>query len=109
MERIPGRFGTAPGYDDFLLDSGGVTSVRYRFQVTGVVPGQWDILVEEQKARMEAAVAGPAEVTFQCDTNTFVVLMYKRLILDPLLTDGSLTGEGDRDLVSVFNHWLKGE
>ena len=109
MERIPGRFGTAPGYDDFFLDSGGVTSVRYRFQVTGAGPGQWDILVEEQKARMEAAVAGPAEVTFQCDTNTFVVLMYKRLILDPLLTDGSLTGEGDRDLVSVFNHWLKGE
>ena len=91
------------------MDSGNITAVRYRFQVTGGVSGQWDIIVEEQKARMEEAIISSADVTFQCDTSTFVMLMYKRLALDQLLNDGRVSAQGHPDMVSAFNNWLKGE
>ena len=91
------------------MDSENITAVRYRFQVTGGVPGQWDIIVEEQKARMEEAIISSADVTFQCDTSTFVMLMYKPLALDQLLNDGRGSAQGHPDMVSAFNNWLKGE
>jgi len=109
MERIPRRFGPTPGYDRFLMDSENITAVRYRFQVTGGVSGQWDIIVEEQRARMEETIISSADVTFQCDTSTFVMLMYKRLVLDQLLDDGRISVQGHPDMVAAFNSWLKGE
>ena len=109
MERIPRRFGPTAGYERFLMDSENITAVRYRFQVTGGGSGQWDIIVEEQKARMEEAIISSADVTFQCDTSTFVMLMYKRLALDQLLNDGRVSAQWHPDMVSAFNNWLKGE
>ena len=91
------------------MDSENITAVRYRFQVTGGVSGQWDIIVEEQRARMEETIISSADVTFQCDTSTFVMLMYKRLVLDQLLDDGRISVQGHPDMVAAFNSWLKGE
>ena len=108
MERIPLRFGPTPGYDKFLLESDITATIRYRFQVTGDVPGQWDIVVEKQKARMEEASSNTANVTFQCDTSTFVILMYKRSMLDPLIEAGKVGVQGHLNLVPAFDGWLKG-
>ena len=58
---------------------------------------------------MEEAIISSADVTFQCDTSTFVMLMYKRLALDQLLNDGRVSAQGHPDMVSAFNNWLKGE
>ena len=108
MERIPLRFGPTPGYDKFLLESDITATIRYRFQVTGDVPGQWDIVVEKQKARMEESPSNTADVTIQCDTSTFVILMYKRSMLDPLIETGKVSVQGHLNLVPAFDGWLKG-
>ena len=108
MERIPLRFGPTPGYDKFLLEADIAAAIRYRFQVTGDVPGQWDIVVEKQKARMEESPSNTADVTIQCDTSTFVILMYKRSMLDSLIEDGEIGVQGHLNLVPAFDGWLKG-
>ena len=90
------------------MESDITATIRYRFQVTGDVPGQWDIVVEKQKARMEESASNIADVTFRCDTSTFVILMYKRSMIDPLIEGGKIGVQGNLNLVPAFDRWLKG-
>lgn len=76
--------------------------VRYRFELTGAVPGRHDIVVEDGTARMQPAVSADAEVTFRCDTATFVLLAYERITLAAALADGRIVVEGDRELTDQF-------
>jgi uncharacterized protein (TIGR03083 family) len=107
MARIPVRFGV-PGYADFRLDAQAPAPVRYRFALTGVVPSTHDIVVENAKARMELASTAPPHVTFRCATDIFVLMMYRRLTLEPVLAAGQLVVEGDQGLATAFDRWLKG-
>jgi uncharacterized protein (TIGR03083 family) len=107
MARIPRRL-RGSGYADFRLDAGLPTSVRYRFVLTGAVSGTHDLLVENGKMRMEPAGTEPAHVTFRGETERFVLLMYQRLTLEPMLATGQLVVEGDRGLTRAFDQWLKG-
>jgi hypothetical protein len=38
----------------------------------------------------------------------FVLMMYRRLTLAPVLVAGQLVVEGDQRLATAFNRWLKG-
>jgi hypothetical protein len=76
--------------------------VRFRFQLTGAVPGRQDIVAGGGKARMEPATAGPAEVNFHCDTETFVLLAYGRTNVESEAAEGRLLIEGDRGLAAKF-------
>lgn len=78
------------------------TTVRYRFELTGAVQGSHDIVVENGAARMEPAGTAAADVTFRCDTETFVLLAYGRIKFDTAVADGLITVEGDRDLATQF-------
>jgi hypothetical protein len=78
------------------------TPVRYRFELTGKVPDWHDIVVEGGKARMAPAGTAPANVTFRCDTETFVLLVYGRTTLDRAMADGRIAVEGDRKLAAQF-------
>jgi hypothetical protein len=46
-------------------------------------------------------------VTFRCATDIFVLLMYRRLTLEPIMQAGHLTVEGDQGLTAAFDRWLK--
>jgi uncharacterized protein (TIGR03083 family) len=107
MTRIPVRFGV-PGYADFRLDAQAPTPVRYRFALTGVVASAHDIVVENAKARMEPAGTAPPHVTFRCATDIFVLMMYRRLTLEPVLAAGQLVVDGEQGLATAFDRWLKG-
>ena len=82
--------------------------VRYRFELTGTGASNSDIVVEGDKAYMESAVAAPANVTFHCDTETFMLLMFGRLAVDAAISAGRLAVEGDNELVAEFERWFKG-
>jgi hypothetical protein len=107
MARIPVRFGV-PGYADFRLDAQAPALVRYRFVLTGVDPSTHDIMVEHAKARMEPARTATPHVTFRCETDIFMLMMYRRLTLEPVLAAGQLVVEGDQGLATAFDRWLKG-
>ena len=78
-------------------------SGRFRFELTGVVSGSHDIVVENGDSQMESAGNGPAGATFRCDTETFALLVYGRTSLDRAESEGRLTVEGDRELASLIS------
>jgi predicted lipid carrier protein YhbT len=47
-------------------------------------------------------------VTFRCDTETYVLLVYGRLPLDDAMRSGRLVVEGDRELALAFGQWFRG-
>ena len=49
-----------------------------------------------------------ADVTFRCNTDTFVLLMYRRLSLDAAIAAGRLAADGDLDMTAAFKAWLEG-
>ncbi len=107
MARIPARFG-GTGSAAFRFDAPPPLPVRYRFVLTGVVPSTHDIVVENTTAWMEPAGTATPHVTFRCAPDIFVLLMYRRLTLEPVLAAGQLVVEGDQGLTSAFDRWLKG-
>ncbi len=83
------------------------TPLRYRFEVSGPVPYAANLVVAGDAVQQETGGA-PADVTFRCDTETFVLLVYGRLPLEKALQDRRLTADGDRDLALTFTQWFKG-
>ena len=82
--------------------------VRYRFDVVEPAPFKADIVVDGDKFRLEEALAGPADVSFRCNTDTLAFLMYGRLEESVAISQGRLEVEGDFQLASQFSQWFKG-
>ncbi len=82
--------------------------LRYRFDVTAPVSYQIDLVVADGAMQQDAVGAASADVTFQCDTETFVLLVYGRLMLDRALAEARLTVIGDREQAVTLAQWFKG-
>ena len=106
LERIPLR--PVPWLSEFVTSSLEATTIRYRFELIGVSPGRYDIVVENKRAQMMSAEDTPADVICSCEGGIFVLLMYGRLTLDVELANDRLTIEGDSSLISDIDRWLKG-
>ena len=73
-----------------LFDPGAnmAASDLFRFELTGSVPGSYDIVAGGgQKAIMESASDKRLDAIFGCDTQTFVLLVYGRLSLEKAMTE----------------------
>jgi uncharacterized protein (TIGR03083 family) len=85
------------------------TPIRYRFAFTGVLSGQWDIVVEGDQAHIgPAADAIPANVTFSCEGETFVLMMCGRIGFDAALEDKRIIPTGDMAVAQAFKQWFQG-
>ncbi len=79
------------------------TSARFRFELTGDVPGSHDIVTGGgQKALMESASDKRPDAIFGCDTQTFVLLVYGRLSMEKAVADGLVAVSGDTSLTALF-------
>jgi hypothetical protein len=88
-----------------LFDPGAnmAASARFRFELTGSVPGSYDIVAGGgQKAIMESASDKHPDAIFGCDSQTFVLLVYGRLSLEKCLADGLIVVTGDTSLTAGF-------
>ncbi len=83
--------------------------IRYRFELTGAGASNRDILVEGDKASLEPAGTGKADVTLHCDTETFILIAFGRLSTDTAISADKLTTEGDNRLASEFQRWFPGD
>ena len=86
----------------FRPGSGLSDTVRYRWNLTGSVPGSHDIVVENGQARMESAGASAPNVTFGCDASDFALLAYGRIDFEKAVSDGQTSVQGDRELAAQF-------
>lgn len=108
VERAIQRFRLIPTLASFRLSVTPPGPVRYRFAVRGVVPGTYDFVVEEAQVRLEPAGAAMANLTVRCETDTFVLMMYKRLSLQKATAAGRASADGESGLIADFDHWLTG-
>lgn len=81
-------------------------SIRYRCELTGAGARNYDIVVEGDKAGMGTAGTGKADVTFQCDTETFYLIAQGRLTIDTAVAADKLKMEGDVDHAHEFQRWF---
>jgi len=65
-------------------------------------------VVEGDKASMEPAGTGEADVTFLCDTETFTLIALGRLATDTAIAADRLKIQGDDRLVLEFQRWFPG-
>ena len=80
-------------------------TVRFRFELTGPVSGSHDIVAGgDAKALMEQTGEGIPSVTFSCDTQTFVLLVYGRITLQEEVSAGRITVSGDNALAAQFGN-----
>jgi len=84
------------------------TPVRYRFSITSPTGNDFDIVVTEGGTRWEPATGSAADVTFRCDGETCVLVMYGRLTPDQAMIDGRLTYEGESGQAAQFGQRFKG-
>ena len=83
-------------------------AVRYRFLVTGVGPDKSDIVVTGDSISMDEARDTLADVTFHCDTETYLLLVYGRLSPEAAMASGRLVVVGDQEMALAFGRWFKG-
>jgi len=77
--------------------------VRFRFTVRGVTaPGTDFVVATPEEQYMEVAGDVPAQVTFRCDAQTFVLLAYGRLSPASARATGMLTSEGSHAWAEIF-------
>ena len=83
-------------------------SICYRFEVTGIPHYRIDVILTDAQPYLEAVGTAPADVTFRCDGETFILLMYGRIRAQEAVSQGKMTFEGDAELVAAFNQRFQG-
>jgi uncharacterized protein (TIGR03083 family) len=77
--------------------------VRFRFTVSGVTaPGTDFVVATPEEKYMEVAGDVPAQATFRCDAQTFVLLAYGRIRPASALSTGTLTYKGSQAWAEIF-------
>ncbi|MGE3540466.1 MAG: maleylpyruvate isomerase family mycothiol-dependent enzyme [Candidatus Tectimicrobiota bacterium] len=100
VERYPHR----PRWWDIALPPSHLPlPVRFRFTVSGVTaPGTDFVVATPEEKYMEVAGTVPADVTFRCDAQTFVLLAYGRRSPATALSTGTLTYTGSHAWAELF-------
>jgi uncharacterized protein (TIGR03083 family) len=95
------------GLAKFRLDQPYAAQIRYRFALSGRPSSGYDLVVEDNRCRMEPAVMASPHVTFRCDAETFVLMGLGRLNIASVIADGRLVVEGHPGLANEFTAWVK--
>ncbi len=111
VESLPVLMDVVPGQLTRFIFSPGARlaePIRYRWELTGTGARNSDVVVEGDKASMEPARTGQADVTFRCDAETFVLIAFGRLTIDAAVATSRLAIEGDNRLAYDFQRWFPG-
>lgn len=83
------------------------TPIRYRFDLTDADDG-YDVTVSGNNFTHTPSDDSPADVTFGCDTDTYILYCYGRLQLRRSVRRGRIALSGDEALAAQFTDWFKG-
>ena len=80
--------------------------VTYRFALTDEGAAARDVVVRGDGFSVEDAGDGPADVTFTCDTDTYLLFCMGRLPFARSVRRGRLSFEGDEREAARFTEWF---
>ena len=86
----------------FRAEPGLTEPQRFRFELTEPVAAAYDLLFSREGAALERAAGEDAAVTFRCDGETYVMVMYGRLEPAAALAAKRLSYSGDAALAESF-------
>ncbi len=66
------------------------------------------LLVKGDSFEAEPAGSEPADVTFRCNTGTYILLIYGRLDVEGAIATGKLAVDGSREQATSFTAWFQG-
>ena len=84
------------------------SEIRYRFEVMEPFETAYDVVMAAQGTHVEPSGTQGADVTFRCDGETYVLVMYGRLSPEGATAQGRLTFQGDSELAGSFGRRFKG-
>ena len=87
---------------------GNASDARYRFKLGDIALGDYDLVVGEGGARIEAAGEEPADGVVRCSAADFLLLVTGRIQPGSALGAGRLAAEEGNVLPLVFGDWFKG-
>lgn len=67
-----------------------------------------DIILDRFGGHIDPLSAAEADVTFSCDTEIYVLVMFGRLALQEAISDGRIVAEGRAELVPIFSRSFQG-
>lgn len=79
--------------------------ISYRFELTDA-SDRFDLVIAGPDLRLHASGGTSAQVTFRCDTNTYLLFGFGRLPFARSVLRGWLSAEGDQVLAAKFTSWF---
>ena len=92
----------------FRPDQSTGNQIRYRFIMEHPISVDKDIVMAPEGGRVESASAETPDVTFRCDGETYVLIMYGRITIESAIDDARVTFHGDAEFVSDFSQRFVG-
>ena len=82
--------------------------ICYQFEVAGMRPARWDIVVRGDHAQVVLDRDGAADATITCHGETFVLFMFGRLTAADALASGHMVTDANQTLIAQLDQWFKG-
>ena len=80
--------------------TGGAATLRFR--LSGIVDRAYDLTLSADATSIDLAGDAPAAATLTGDTETFILMLYRRLNLADTIANGRMSVSGDEALVHAF-------
>ncbi|MYC29605.1 MAG: maleylpyruvate isomerase family mycothiol-dependent enzyme [Chloroflexi bacterium] len=74
-----------------------------RFNLSGSVNRSYDIVLSAASTTIELSGGSSASAVIECDTEAFIMMLYRRLNLANAIADGIMSASGDGALVQAFS------
>ena len=92
----------------FVPGQGLPEPARFRFNVSGPVAVNQDVVINNGAFEIEPVGDGPADAEFRCNTGNYILLIYGRLSVDQGLSSGRLNVDGPVEQAAYFTQWFQG-
>ena len=87
----------------FRADSARVHLARYRFVLSGPSVNSVDVVLSAEGASFEIGATTKPDVELRCSSATYSMVIFGRWSLDAVIHDGSISVNGDENLVKRFD------
>lgn len=95
-------------YSGFQKNEASLKPVRFRFRLTDGEDESYDVTISGDKFRLGPSDGSAADLTFVCDTDTYILFCMGRLSLNRSVRRGRIVLEGDTELAGQFGDWFQG-